>query len=301
MGTQLIPKPVLSAVRWAITLTILTACTGGDQPGEPTRPNPPNSAPAAIPVFYDGNGNPNVTYVSMNTLQFTTVSSATIERRFFEEYVWLPQVHRWEHRKTFSDADKPFHGTATPGHDVGFAKVAFGVSNAVVRNRTGVDIPVPMAIPSMAFVPEGPVPAPPPLSASMRTPTLSPTTIARAQRTPEEYQASAADAFVAAEAGSHRRLESLRRGFSERRDGRGLHFFTRTEGMITVDIVFDSLLGGVVEETTTEGGVRRASTAFKYDRVGSLDVLSEKTLEIFDRTGGVLSRLRSVYSDLVVK
>lgn len=299
MGSQQFSKPVLTAVGW-VALTIATACTGGNQPGEPTRPNPPNSGAAAIPVFYDGNGNPNATYVSMNTQQLTTVGSATIERRFFEEYVWLSQVQRWEHRKTFSDADKPFHGTATPGHDVGFAKVAFGVSNAVVRNRAGADIPVPLTTPSMALIPEGPVPTPP-LSVAMPTPTLSPTTLARAQRTPAEYQASAADAFVAAEAGSHRRLESFRRGFSERRDGRGKHFFTRSEGMVTVDIVFDSLLGGVVGETTTEGGVRRASTAFKYDRIGSLDVLAEKTLEIFDRTGGVLSRLRIVHSDLVVK
>lgn len=300
MGSHQLSKPVLSAIRWAVALTIVTACTGSDQPGEPTRPSPPHSPPAAIPVFYDGNGNPNVTYVSMNTQQITTVGSATIERRFFEEYVWLSQVQRWEHRKTFSDADKPFHGTAVPGHDVGFAKVAFGVSNAAVRNRTGVDIPVPMTIPSMAFVPEGPVPAPLP-SVPVSTPTLSPTALARAKRTDAEHQAAAVDAFVAAEAGSQRRLESLRRGFSERRDGRGKHFFTRTEGAITVDIVFDSLLGGVVEETTTEGGVRRASTAFKYDRVGSLDVLSEKTLEIFDGTGRSFSRLRSVYSDLVVK
>ncbi len=293
MGSQQFSKPKLPVVRLVAALTIATACTGSDELGEPTRHSSPNTAPAAIPVFYDGNGNPNVTYVALNTQLLSTFNGYTIERRYLEEYSWLSSPHVWDHQMTFALPDKPFTGTASAGRDIAYARTALTFAQSIVRNRAGVNLTVPSTQPPITFRPLGPIAGPPRGPAAVIDD--------RPQPTARDARAAVVSSFAPSPAISSFELEKLRRTFTERRDARGRHVFNRRVGLIEAEIVFDSLLGAVTEERTFENGKLRAETQYQFTNTSGFDVLSRRVTTLFDDNGRVEMASTANYSNLVMK
>ncbi|MCC7134636.1 MAG: hypothetical protein IT352_18400 [Gemmatimonadales bacterium] len=280
-------------------LTGVAAGCGGDTPTRPDRASEPidPGRPATLPVFYDPNGNPNVTYVSMNTQLLTTFNGLTIERRYVEEYLWMAAVQRWEHKMTFALADKPFVGSHLPGKDISYTRLAIGVASPTIQTRAGPVLTTPATIPSLAFLPAAPQ--------ATKASTASVVPPLRFERSTSsstfDARASAVDAFVASASASSRRLAELRKDFSETKDHNGRYVFTRRLGRVAVQIVFDSTLGGIVSESTSENDVVRAVTTFEYDGFDGLSTVSSKRTVVRNQQGKELSRVEARFSNLSVK
>ncbi len=136
---------------------LAVGCTA-DQASEPLQPTTPPNGPEPVPIEYDEYGQPNATYVSMNTQLQTSYNGATVERRFFEEYSWLPTVQSWNQQRSYAESEKVFTGSVYPMHDIAFASATPTAQGGtmVVRTRQGVNLTASSTPPSHGARPPRP-------------------------------------------------------------------------------------------------------------------------------------------------
>jgi len=288
-------------ISWPIVpLFLAAACTsslevdGGllstEAPERQQRPQP-------VAIFYDQNGEPNLTFFSASVTATISGAIPTLNRpdlygsrTFTETFSWQTGQD-WDVTLSFSTNPSPFSGAPAPLYDISSARLNFATRVSDFRLRSGGQLPLPPASVTV-FVPGGTstqVPSPSPMPTAAAHPGAAPS--------PAENRSGFTQSRVVSPAGSARTLAQLRARFTETRIGQR-SVFRRAVGDFATEITYDHDEGLIVSSVAEVKGRRASTTSFVYaDSLGLKLLRSERTV-FYDANGRETYRTSRMLSNI---